>query len=778
MQECCPAQDRLVELLDASLSREESDAIEKHVASCSACEEKLAELVSQDGGDWNSFRELLDTKSSDDPDTLPESEFDAESLARQLGDLGFEVQRELGRGGMGVVFAARQPAMQRTVAIKMLQWGALAGPQRIQRLLAEAQAIGQLNHENVLKIFDTIDGDGILGLVLEYADRGSLAELLRDGPLAEKDAVRIATQAAAGLAHAHANKILHRDIKPGNILLCSSEASECAKLADFGLAKDTDRTAELTGSLIIGTPTYMSPEQISGRHDEISMPSDVYSLGIVLYQMLVGAPPFRGPTPSAVHHLVTTQPPVPPRQIQPSISRDLETICLKCLEKSPSDRYSSAKELFEDLQRLSESRPILARRPSILQSVSKWCRRKPATAALVATILVATIATTSVWGALTAQLSQVNTELAGKNNDLLERNDELNIANEHLVEQREVLKSSLESTIALRNFIIRDLLANASPKERVEDAVEAGEEINEATADLTARELVFRGIKKLEGDGLEERFPNQPRVQADVLMTLSTLLGDMGEYDLSVDLAQRSLDIDPSADQEFDKDYFESLQSYAVTLISTGKFQRVVEISSLIAQRAGEHDEQEMRYAALHNMAGSYMMLDQPEVGVEFSEDALSGFTELYGPNDPMTLQVTSTHGQILQTLGRYDDAALVLAISVAGFTELVTEKHPRTISAIGKLASVLTSAKEFDRAIEMYNKQIELSKEVLGADHPKTLMAQANFGSCLYKSGAIAEGVDVMTEARLKLIGKLGPDHYFAKEIGEQIEKAKKLLD
>ena len=785
MQESCPAQDRLAELLDSSLSEEESDVIEKHVATCASCEDKLARLVSQDGGDWDAFRQMLDTSVGNDPDTLPQSEFDAESLARQLSNLGFEVLHELGRGGMGVVFAARQSAMQRTVAIKMLMWGALAGPQRIQRLRAEARAIGQLNHENVLKIFDTLDSDGTLGLVLEYADRGSLVDLLRVGPLAPKDAVRVATQAAAGLAHAHQNNILHRDIKPGNILLCSSSNEDSVKLADFGLAKDIDRSVELTGSLILGTPTYMSPEQISGQHDSVSKSSDVYSLGIVLYEMLVGAPPFRGPTPAAVHHLVTTQPPVPPRQIQPTISRDLETICLKCLEKTPADRYDSAQELLEDLRRLSDGRPIVARRASVPQRLLKWCRRKPAAAALIGTAVAAVLATAGVWGVMTAQLSRVNTELAGKNEVLQERNTELdaantklNEANEQLQLQQQATTQQLSATNALRNFLVKDLLANASAVQRMDDASKSGDSDDDATAELSARELVFRSAKQLEGDGLEEKFPGQPNVQAEVLTALSTILGEMGEIDMSVEVAKRAIEIHPAAEREFDKSHFANLQSYTVQLISKGEFKRVIQISELIVEQAEKHGEKQMQFGAMHNMAGSYMMLGEPKVGVEFSEAALAGFTELFGPNDPMTLQATATHGQILQDLGRYDDAALVLASTVAGFTELLSEKHPRTISAIGKLASVLTSAKEYDRAIVMYRKEVALSTEVLGAEHPKTFMAQANMGCCVYKSGALAEGIDLMTEARQNLIDKLGPDHYFAKGIEKEIQKAKKLLN
>ncbi len=784
MQSTCPREEQLVALIDSSLSSEDSDLIEQHLVVCPACEERLAGLVSQDGGDWDEYREMLGTKASNHRDTLPCLEIDADGLVDGLRSKGFTDLKELGRGGMGIVFAASQPAMQRTVAIKLLHLGALAGPQRTQRLLAEARAIGQLNHENVLKIFDTIDTDGTPGLVLEYADGGTLSDRLAEGPLPPNEAVRIAIDVASGLAHAHENNVLHRDIKPGNILLSGEGNKTIVKLADFGLAKDFERSTELTRSLIVGTPTYMSPEQISGDNDAVSMPSDVYSLGVVLYEMLVGAPPFRGPTPTAVHHLVTTQPPVPPRQVQPGISHDLETICLKCLEKSPTDRYGTAMELLDDLQRLRDSRPIVARRASMAQRCAKWCRRKPAAAALIATVGVAVIATTGVWAVMTAQLAQVNTQLAGKNDTLGERNSELDAANKKLNEtieklrlQQQATSKQLSATNALRNFLVKDLLANASAVQRMNAAAEAGDGTEEAV-ELTARELVLRAVLELEGDGLEEKFPEQPNVQAEVLTALSTISGEMGEFDLAVELAERAIEVHPAAERAFDKDHFGNLQSYTVQLISKGDFERVIEISELIVEQAEKHGEKRMQFGAMHNMAGSYMMLDLPEIGVEFSEGALDGFTKLLGPHDPMTLQVNATHGQILEELGRYDDAALVLASAVAGFTELVTEKHPRTISAIGKLASVLTSAKEFERAIELYHKQIELCTEVLGAEHPTTMMAEANLGSALYKSGTVAKGVDLMVAARDRLIDKLGADHYFVEGIEKEIVKARKLLD
>ncbi|GAB5406687.1 MAG: hypothetical protein Aurels2KO_49180 [Aureliella sp.] len=789
MQTTCPDHDQLVALLDSSVRDEDSAAIEQHVVDCKACEQRLASIVSGDGndgalGDWDAYRQMLDTKAGNQSDTFPKFEIQAEVLINGLENKGFSDLTELGRGGMGIVFAANQPAMQRTVAIKLLQWGALAGPQRTARLLAEARAIGQLNHENVLKIFDTIDSDGTPGLVLEYADAGSLHAQLEDGPLPTDEAVRIATAVAAGLAHAHENNILHRDIKPANVLLSGDGTKPTVKVADFGLAKDIDQSTELTGSLILGTPTYMSPEQISGDHSAVSTTSDVYSLGVVLYEMLVGAPPFRGPSPAAVHHLITTQPPVPPKQIQPSISRDLETICLKCLEKSPKDRYPSAKELLDDLQRLSDSRPITARRASLAQRSMKWCRRKPAIAALIGTVAVGLLATASVWGVMTSQLTQVNGELEERNNALGARNNELDAANAKLNETIENLRlqqlatsRQLSATNALRNFLVKDLLANASAHQRMNAAAESQEGTDDV-AELTARQLVLRAIAKLEGDGLEDKFPKQPNVQAEVLTALSVICREMGEYDMAVELGERAIEVHPASMAEFDKDHFENLQSYAVQLVAQGDFERVIEISELIVQQAAKHGEKRMQFGSMHNMAGAYMMLDQPELGVEYSEAALSGFNELLGPNDPLTLQVSATHGQILQDLGRYDDAALVLASSVAGFTELVTEKHPRTISAIGKLASVLTSAKEYERAIEYYHKQISLSNEVLGADHPKTMMAEANLGSCLYKSGAVAEGIAAMELARDRLYGKLGQDHYFPKAIDKEIQKAEKLLD
>jgi serine/threonine-protein kinase len=291
---------------------------------------------------------------------------------------GYEILSELGRGGMGVVYRARHMRLNRHVALKMILAGTHAGRMEVQRFRLEAEAVAQLQHPHIVQVYDVGEAEGRAFLALEFVDGGSLAQRLQTGrPTPEESATLIATLARA-IDHAHRQQILHRDLKPANVLLTLEGVP---KITDFGLAKRlTDCAGPTASHAIMGTPSYMAPEQAAGRNQELGPAADVYALGAILYECLTGRPPFLAENPLDTIMLLTTEEPLPPRKLAPKSPRDLETICLKCLEKSPRKRYLSASELADDLQRYISGEPILARPAGVVGRFTRWCARQPALA--------------------------------------------------------------------------------------------------------------------------------------------------------------------------------------------------------------------------------------------------------------------------------------------------------------------------------------------------------------------------------------------------------------
>jgi WD40 repeat protein/tRNA A-37 threonylcarbamoyl transferase component Bud32 len=305
---------------------------------------------------------------------------------------GYEVLEELGRGGMGVVYRARHTQLHRAVALKMILAGGHAGSAEIVRFLSEAEAVAAIAHPNIVQIYEVGHHQGLPFIALELVDGGTLDDRLERGPLLAVEAARLVEQLARGLNAAHQAGIVHRDLKPSNILLTSDGIP---KVTDFGLAKKVAGGSGVTQSGdVLGTPAYMAPEQAVGQGRRVGPAADVYALGAILYECLTGRPPFQAATPLETLLQVVGTEPTPPRQFNPRVPRDLETICLKCLNKEAARRYASAHSLAEDLRRWQADEPIKARPVGRLERAVRWCRRKPVTAGLIAAIVLLLLALT------------------------------------------------------------------------------------------------------------------------------------------------------------------------------------------------------------------------------------------------------------------------------------------------------------------------------------------------------------------------------------------------
>jgi WD40 repeat protein len=424
----------LGQLLDGDLPAGERDRVSSHLDGCPECQGRVERLLSDDSVDtWrrttaariepgppvaflNSMRRLV-PKVATSPVTLagPDTDRNGETPKKPepsppptaVG--GYEILGVLGRGGMAVVYRARQPGLGRLVALKWLAPAGPLGPDAA-RFLREAAAVARMHHPNIVQVYETGECQGRPFLVLELVSGGTLADRLKGTPIDPRAAAALLEKVARAVHHAHERGIVHRDLKPSNILLSAPSAVpspqsannrpgsadsglETPKVSDFGLARAVDEDQSLTlPDVLVGTPAYLAPEVVSHPASPPTAAADVYALGVILYETLTGHPPLVGPTALATLRMIEAADPVPPTQLQPHLPRDLDTICMAALRKDLGRRYPSAAALADDLDRFLAGRPIRARRVGRVETGWLWCRRNPAVAGLGAALAVAVLA--------------------------------------------------------------------------------------------------------------------------------------------------------------------------------------------------------------------------------------------------------------------------------------------------------------------------------------------------------------------------------------------------
>ena len=369
-----PSDDQLRDLV-AGRQLDESllETLTAHLTHCPQCEEKASLL---------------------EPSTLElrlRNNVTAElgTIAPRLAT-GYKIEKQVGAGASGIVYQATQTALGRQVALKMLHSGQSPKPSELARFRREADALSRLSHPNIVQVLDVGDQDSRPFLAMEWVDGVTLADRLRQRPLTNREAAEVAVVLARAVVHAHQHGVLHRDLKPGNILIANVEdsclelagskqpLSERLKIVDFGLATLADQEGfhTRTGESL-GTPAYMAPEQVNAQKDAIGEPTDVYGLGAILYECLTGRPPFHGSTPLATMQMVERRDAVAVSELNPGVPRDLAVICHRCLAKDPTSRFDTVSALAEDLERYLTNRPIVSRPANLVERSWRWMRRNP-----------------------------------------------------------------------------------------------------------------------------------------------------------------------------------------------------------------------------------------------------------------------------------------------------------------------------------------------------------------------------------------------------------------
>jgi tRNA A-37 threonylcarbamoyl transferase component Bud32 len=460
---------------------------------------------------------------------------------------GYEIEAELGRGGMGVVYKARQTDLHRPVALKMILAGAHASAAQLARFRAEARAEARLQHPNIVQVYEIGEHDGLPYFSLEFVDGGSLGQKAGRQPQPPRDAARLVESLARATHYAHERGVVHRDLKPANVLLT---ADGTPKIADFGLAKvlDDEAGSTRTGS-VVGTPSYMAPEQALGHHRDVGRTTDVYALGAVLYELLTGRPPFLGATMLDTVEQVRTEEPLPPTRLQPKIPRDLETICLKCLQKDARKRYAGADELAEDLRRFLAGEPIKARPVGSAERLWRWCRRNPRLAGLSAAVVMLLLTVTAGALAFAYQIDRKQRETEQARAEAVEASAAAQENARRAQAESERADANAREAVARYNLALDALNVVVGKVQTELEKTPATERMRQKIL-LAAMDVLRKSAEQGDRSGLSERgLASAHMIMGNILLDSGKLQEAVKEFDICHRIVTELYQANPESDK-------------------------------------------------------------------------------------------------------------------------------------------------------------------------------------------------------------------------------------
>jgi tetratricopeptide (TPR) repeat protein len=653
------------------------------------------------------------------------------SASGLLGD--FRILRELGRGGMGVVYEAHQNRLDRRVALKVVLAGRFAPADDLRRFRIEAEAAAQLDHPNIVPIYEVGEHAGLPYFSMKLLEGGSLADRLttyRDNP---RSAAALVATIARAIHHAHLRGILHRDLKPSNILL--DEAGQ-PYVTDFGLAKRQGDGGDSTCTgAVLGSPPYMAPEQTSGKRAAITTATDVYGLGAVLYALLTGGPPFRADSAIETMEQVKTREPEPPRRLNPSVDRDLQAVCLKCLEKDPARRYASAEMLADDLERWQHGEPIEAIPPSAWYRARKFARRNRAALATMALISLVLIAGTAVsaWQAVRA------TNAERRATKQLSQIKEANAATTRALADSEEARTQAE---AVSRFLV-DAFQRPDP-------------------DQDGRELKVMGLLTSAAAKLDTEFTGSPKIKGDLLHALGRTLGNLNLPAEAVRIFQRALAIRRAALGPDHEDTLATQSSLGEAYLGAGRTAEALVIFQALrkireSQLGPDHKD---TLESQNNLAATWNQMGDPARAIPLLERTLEARKSILGPNHESTLATQNNLAAALSGAGRGTEAVALFRALVKVCEATLGPDHTKTLHSRNNLANALNRAGQFQEAIPLLQATLKVQGLRLGPDHPKTLVTRNNLAGAYWKAGRLDLSVPMFELVVRQSTAKLGPDH------------------
>jgi tetratricopeptide (TPR) repeat protein len=649
------------------------------------------------------------------------TDLDTPALGALPAIAGFDVLAEAGRGGMGVVYRARQYALNREVAVKMLATGHAPSAEELIRFRLEAEVAARVRHPNVVPVFESGTHAGRPYLVMEWVAGGTLADALRaERLLPPAAAAALVARLARAVQHAHAHGVVHRDLKPGNVLLAPADGpadpaavtlrlrgravAVVPKVTDFGLAKLTAADAELTETgRVMGTPEFMAPEQARGDGRAVGPAADIHALGAVLYRLVAGRPPFRGEGTYAVLRRVIEDEPESLRAAAPRVPPDLDTVCRKCLRKDPAGRYATAADLAADLEAFLAGRPIAARRVGWAERGWKFARRNPAVAALAAgcAVLLAGGFAGVTWQWRQAEHARGLAEAAGREAVAARRTAE-----------------------AVNTFLIADMLGAASPERAQGRAVTVGEVLDAAA-------------RRADG-GLG----GEPAVESGVREAIGRSYRTLG----------RPADAEPHLRRAVEERTSRLGPAHPDTLRAAGELARAVDDAGRWAEAEGLFREAEGTAvaalgpdhpASLDLRAGYALALHahgRSDDGLGRMAAVAAARERASGPDARETLAAVNDLGVIRFERKEWAEAARLLATAYAGRGRTLGPAHPDTLESGNNLALAYETAGQADKAEELLAEVAGRSARVRGAEHPDTLSAASNLARLQLRRGRPAE--------------------------------------
>lgn len=621
----------------------------------------------------------------------------------------------IGSGGMGEVFKAWDPDLERWIALKYLR---SEDPEMAERLLREARAQARVEHPSVCQVYEVGEEGGRPFIAMQYVDGRPLNDAARDLPVEHQ--VLLVRKVAEAVQAAHAQGLIHRDLKPANILVAETEDGRLHPyVLDFGIARQQDVAGLTVTGQIIGTPGYLSPEQARGEHRSVDRRSDVFSLGVILYELLGGTRPFEGDSSAELLVSLLVKDPTPLRRIAPRVPRDLATVVMTCLEADPDRRYPSARELADDLDRFLEGEPVRARPVSSAEKLWRTARRHKAATALVATFALLAVglaaALVGSWIKHTADLAR-----------------ERDVAVTRETEAREVAD------------YLTSIFQVSDPNVSRGDTV-------------TARELLDRGA-----DRIRSSFPDQPLVRARLMHTIGTIHRQLGLLDEAEQLLREALELRQTELGPDQLEVADDVAQLAIVLAEQGRYDEAEPLFRRAAELARRNlPPDDPRIAtALNHLASLFGLQGRYDESSQILREVVDVRIRAFGEDHPSVAQSLARLAGNLGRQGRYEEAESAYRRAIAILEDAHGADHPIVAATLSNFASILDESGQTAEAESLLRRALEIKETVYGADHPAIADTLYNLANVSHRLGRTDDEEAALGRTLRIRRATLGEDH------------------